>query len=326
MSRVSSAGCLVVAGLLLRAGASVAAAGPPAAALSVPQFGARLDTLAAAIEASGGEAATIDAIADDLPAAWRIEDEKRRFDMPTDWLRRDLRRWRTSRDPAVHARILRRLQSLRADAAAFQQPAADVAALRARAADILGGSEFRGVHGPTWVDRLRQRAYALINRLFAGVLDSSAFPTISSALVYLLIAAAGVTVVVWIIRFGRRPTQAAARLSAAAAPGPATDEWTTWRAEAESAATAGRWRDAIHFSYWCGVSFLESKGAWPVDRTRTPREYIRLLPPSGAERPVLAALTRRFERVWYGTETADADAFADMTNHLRQLGCVTASS
>jgi uncharacterized protein DUF4129 len=98
-------------------------------------------------------------------------------------------------------------------------------------------------------------------------------------------------------------------------------EWTVWLAEARAAANRGDWRDAIHLAYWCSISYLEARGVWRPDRARTPREYLRLMPPSSADRPALAALTQGFELVWYGMQDADADAFAQALAQLKKLGC-----
>jgi hypothetical protein len=72
------------------------------------------------------------------------------------------------------------------------------------------------------------------------------------------------------------------------------------------------------------VAFLEAKGAWRPDRARTPREYLRLLPASSDDGATLAAITRRFELVWYGNASADAEAFAESVANLKKMGCPAA--
>jgi hypothetical protein len=292
--------------------------------LSVSEYISELDAVSAAIKGAdpGQTFFSEDASGPVVPASWRVQGGGRVFEIPTDWLRRDLRRWRSTHDAATYARIVERLEELRSEAARFQQPPADISPTRGLAAEILNTPEFRDVHGPTWIDRVRQRAYRLMNRLFARMFESSAFPTISRALVYMLLASAGLTAIVWLSRFRRRPAQQPAD-TAAADEAPQTIAWTRWLTEAEAAAAAGRWREAVHCSYWCAVSFLEANGAWPADRTRTPREYVRLLPASSGARPALAELTRLFERVWYGTDRADAEALAEAATHLKRLGCLT---
>jgi hypothetical protein len=52
--------------------------------------------------------------------------------------------------------------------------------------------------------------------------------------------------------------------------------------------------------YWAAISRLESRGLWPVDRARTPREYLDLIAATDPRRDDLTSLTRGFERIWYG--------------------------
>jgi hypothetical protein len=314
--RAVVAGCALVLCLVI---SSAASAQNTAAdrVLSVPEYIAELDAISAALKGSDPGQTSLAGKGSDpgQTAPWRVAGNGRVFEIPADWLTRDLRRWRSTRDSETYDRMLAQLETLRSEARHFQESPADVSPLRGVALEILNEREFRNVHGPTWIDRLRQRVYRLMNRLFAGMYESSAFPTISRTLVYVLLAAAGITAIVWLSRFRRRPAQAQLE-SAADGAAPETVAWTHWLAQADVAAAAGRWRDAVHCSYWCAVSFLEKNGAWSADRTRTPREYVRLL-------PALAALTRLFERVWYGTDQANADAFAEVTTHLKKLGCLT---
>jgi hypothetical protein len=85
---------------------------------------------------------------------------------------------------------------------------------------------------------------------------------------------------------------------------PSAREWQLWLKDAQDAAAAGHWREAIHFMYWAAISRLESKRLWPADRARTPREYLLLLPKTDPRRDHLTTLTRSFERTWYGGREA----------------------
>jgi hypothetical protein len=85
---------------------------------------------------------------------------------------------------------------------------------------------------------------------------------------------------------------------------PSAREWQLWLRDAQDAAAAGLWREAIHFLYWAAISRLESRRLWPADRARTPREYLLLLPKTDPRRDNLSTLTRSFERTWYGGREA----------------------
>jgi hypothetical protein len=90
-----------------------------------------------------------------------------------------------------------------------------------------------------------------------------------------------------------------------------------WLAAAHRAAAEGDWRQAIHNAYWAAITRLQRSGALPEDRTRTPREYLRLF--SGRE--PLAALTSGLERFWYARRIARPEDFRESLNHLETLGC-----
>jgi hypothetical protein len=56
--------------------------------------------------------------------------------------------------------------------------------------------------------------------------------------------------------------------------------------------------------YWATIARFESRGQWPADYARTPREYLRLVEPGHPRHDDLRLLTGRFERCWYGADTA----------------------
>jgi hypothetical protein len=161
---------------------------------------------------------------------------------------------------------------------------------------------------------------ALLVRWLGGILRSSAVPTITRVAVYGLAALAIIVVGLALFRVLR--TAAAAPLQSLRPDAvPASRSWRQWRDDADAAAASGQWREAIHFAYWSGIAFLETEGAWRPDATRTPREYVRLLPDTAASRPPLTTLTRLLERVWYGTQPASAADFERAQVSLEEMGC-----
>jgi hypothetical protein len=296
--------------------ATADAADPP---ISVQEYIARLDALTSALATDPAPRSEATALVNALPRVVRVDGSPRIFEVSTASIRSDFRAWQSRSDAAARPRLLATLRTLRSEAARFAEPAASSAAARARLTDILGANEFRDVHGPTWLDRLRQRVLELLVGLLARVFDRSTIPTITNILVYGLMAVAVVALALATYRHVRR--SAAAETVRPAPPVASPIGWPRWLADAQAAAEMGRWRDAIHFTYWCAVAFLELKGAWRPDRARTPREYLRLLPPSSDDGAPLAALTRRFELVWYGNAHADAQAFAESIANLKKMGC-----
>jgi hypothetical protein len=97
-------------------------------------------------------------------------------------------------------------------------------------------------------------------------------------------------------------------------------EWQLWLKDAQALAAQGLWREAIHCVYWASISRLEAGRLWPADRARTPREYLALIPGDDPRKASLAALTRSFERTWYGGRAADSEEFQRSLGLAAELG------
>jgi hypothetical protein len=308
--------------LLLPAFAAATPPAPPTRPLTMTQYIGQLDAVASAIDESNGNSVRrASSLVDQLPAIWRVEGPTRTFEIPLASLRLELRAWTTNHDASVRRRLQGHIRMLRSEAAAFDQPTPDRSAQRALMADILSRPDFQDIHGPTWLDRLRQRLLLAVRRWLGEAVPSSIIPTIGSIVVYALIGIAVLVSVRWARRLFTR------RVALDDVPSGLTassQEWTQWLTSAQAAAARGDWRDAVHRTYWCAVSFLEAGGAWRPDPARTPREYLRLLPPSTTHGAMLAALTQRFELVWYGTAHADAQAYAESIENLQNIGCPAA--
>jgi hypothetical protein len=285
--------------------------------LSMPGYLAWLDSVAA--DVADDRAAPSADVLRRIPPVWRVQTDSGFFDVPNAWLIRDLRELQGRPGSEARGRIRGGLRALRAAALGFDAPPEDRSEARARRDEILASREFRSVHGPTWRDRLRQRILQIILSVLERLFGSSVIPTVSNILVYTLIA---IAVSVVAIATYRSLTRSAAIESIVPDRTPVSAKpWQLWLADAQASAARGDWRDAMRLAYWCGVSYLEMRGAWRPDRARTPREYLRLMAASDGRRDTLSALTRSFELVWYGTDRADARTFNEAVAHLEKLGC-----
>ena len=104
--------------------------------------------------------------------------------------------------------------------------------------------------------------------------------------------------------------------------------WQEWIQAAREAASRGDFREAVHSAYWAGISSLEDNQMVRKDRTRTPREYMRLVSNSTQlvatgrkTREALSALTVILEQVWYGRRPASNQDFAQALQSVEALGC-----
>ena len=140
-------------------------------------------------------------------------------------------------------------------------------------------------------------------------------------LIELLLVAGALTTLIWLLVRLERNARVRLVPDVESTPGaPSAREWQLWLKEAEAEAAAGAWREAIHSVYWASISRLESGRLWPADRARTPREYLGLLGGSDPRKPTLTALTRSFERTWYGGREAAAADFNAAMHHAAELG------
>lgn len=286
--------------------------------LTVSEYIAELDRLAS-IAQQLAHPEEVPKLLNDIPPVWRIQTAQRTFEVSSEWLLHDLHDWQRKPSQEIRDRIFARLQTLRSEAASFQDSPADVSTKRLLLNGILAGREFQNIHGPTWLDRFKQRMLQLLIKLLGRVFQSSAIPTIGNLVVYGLMALVLLALAYWMYRTIRNSAGIETILPHSL---PVSSKgWKLWMTEARMAADRGNWRDAIHLGYWCGISFLEAQGWWRPDSARTPREYLRLLPSSSLHRETLGTLTRTFELVWYGTQEADANAFSETLAQLEKLGC-----
>ncbi len=212
--------------------------------------------------------------------------------------------------PPTTSQLLIDAQSrLTRDLADASRPAA-IAPSHAQVRDsmklVLSGREFRNLQQPPEGDTLLERFGNWLNRMIANIDKMRAHSAwVGRAMVWGFFVAVGVGLAWGLLRIERRwrirlvPSYQAPTPEAASAR-----DWQLWLADARRAASAGLWREAIHFVYWASISRLESGRLWPADRARTPREYLALMAPEDPRQAGLASLTNSFERTWYGGREA----------------------
>ena len=313
LRRISILACLLVVSLFSRADT------PVANVFTTAEYRAELDRLLAATRQLDSSGKPAPETVKQVPQTWYVHTDQGEFEIPTEGLKRDVRRYDDEQNATNAIAIRTRLQSLRSDLDGFERVPADAAARRSELNAILAQPEFRNVHGPTWADRLKQWIIELILRVLGLFFRSSAIPTIGKGLVYALmgVALAALIYVAYRSIFRGQEFEEVVPTDLPVS----AKEWTIWLSEARAAAARGEWRDAIHLAYWAGISFLERQGFWKPDRARTPREYLRLLSGSTEQRETLTALTRIFELAWYAKRDAGEATFSQTLEQLEKLGC-----
>ena len=193
------------------------------------------------------------------------------------------------------------------------------AAERSELTAILERAEFR--HADRSLTQRVLEAIAIwLNQRLNGLVEYSAHRRwLGLLLEWGLVAFACLRLAYWFVRQTRRARGLHSEATQQPQNAPARRNWERLRQEADEAARQQRWRDAVRGYYWATIARFESRSQWPVDRARTPREYLRLVLPGHAKHDDLRLLTQRFETCWYGSETAtqpDCDAARQLCERL----------
>lgn len=289
------------------------------AALTTAEYRQQLDGLLAATRQLNSNEGTLPPSLQRLPAVWRVHTGQQDFEISSEGLRSEVRRYEKDRSVENASAIRRRVENLRREMDGFESPPQDVSSRRTELNAILARPEFRDVHGPTWSDRLRRWLLEHLLRFLGRLFRSSAIPTVGKYFVYGLMGLAGLALLYVVYRSILRNPEfeevVPKDLPVSA------KEWTIWLSEARAFAAKGDWREAVHLAYWAGISFLERQGLWKPDRARTPREYLRLISPQAEQRETLTALTQIFELTWYAKRPAGESTFSRTLEELEKLGC-----
>ncbi len=311
------------------AAATAAGALPAAGAARAPRevrpldlrgFASEMDRLAARI--ADAPEADARSLRNDLPEHWLVRDGERTIQVSSAQVAAALAgyshgaRWSEERRQAAA-----RLQTLAADARALDDarpPARDAA--KATLDRILRAPEFardtRSRWLEQWIAELRAQLASLMQRIglnAAGVSDVSHLAAVAA-----IVAALGVCA--WLVVRRTRSRRGRRQIPYAAA-GPERGSWRPWATRAEAAAAAGDGPEAARCAYAAAVLRFEERGVWRVMDSRTPREYLALLPEIDGRTPAFKALLRDFEASWYGRRPVDTSL---LLRTMEALDCTTA--
>jgi hypothetical protein len=266
-----------------------------------------------------------------IPESWEVDAPERHYSIPGRQLISMLRIAETN--PALRTQ---QIEAARAWVSDLHREAVDYWTNRApedslardKAKQILSRHEFAGVGTSDPREMLRRKINEWILRLFKWLFGGLGRHPIATETFFWLIVAG---VVAWLSMMLFRYWMRAARIESIEKIATVAFHrpWQEWIRAAREAAARGDFREAVHSTYWAGVSRLETIGALVPDPARTPRESLRVLADPVAEgihatvqqRESLAALTRCLELVWYGHRAAGANDFQDCLRQAEGLGC-----
>jgi Domain of unknown function (DUF4129) len=244
-----------------------------------------------------------------LPASWVVEASGRRYSISTAPLRKM---------PSAEAQRTW-LDQLARELESFPTVPDSTASARTQLDRILARREFAPVRPPTLWERLSQRIIDWIAGIIRSIVAyAKQHPTSGTILFWLAAAAAVGFLGFWLFRLwgGKRRT-----------PLPQPEQvtlgwtWQQWALAAREARDRGDMRTAIHCAYWAAVVRLQDIQLLPRDSTRTPREYLGLVPDHEISRAPLAALTSALERFWYAARPASPADLHESLANMEALGC-----
>ena len=299
-------------------------------------FAAELQRIGNAIKKEKATSAEMAALRGSLPSHWELTAAERRYSISAEPLRVLLLDAEREKKPETRAAKATEAADWAFDLANQANAYAGAQSHSAPSArpaldSILSRWEFGSARGPTKWDLFRQRVSRWIAEQLLGFLgiifgQISRHAMGAKVLFWSIIFAVVVWLAVVLFRYWTRR----AVLEELPAPDSVAfvRTWQEWIRVAREAAMRGNFREAVHSTYWAGISYLEDSGVVRKDRTRTPREYMRSvssatqLAPSGRKtREALSALTMTLEQVWYGRRPASNQDFADAMQNVEALGC-----
>lgn len=226
--------------------------------------------------------------------------------------------------PSMDVLLTEARKRLAGDAQQAAQPAAPVAdhsAQRSALAAILAQRAYQGVMQTTLREHFLEWFGNALNEILGRLMRFGArSPWIGFVLRGVLLGGVCLLLIWFLIRMERRSRIRLVVDGPGLPSAPSARNWQLWLRDAQAMAAQQMWREGIHFLYWAAIARLESRQLWPADRARTPREYLRLLPAADPRRAGLTALTKTFERTWYGGRQAGSADYQSAMQVAAELG------
>ncbi|MGH9728348.1 MAG: DUF4129 domain-containing protein [Candidatus Acidiferrales bacterium] len=297
-------------------------------ALDLHSYEAELERDSKLIDRIKNQPSEISRFRSSLPAAWTVRANGTNFHVSTESLDSALADLQTRpKDAGTIARDIEfRLETMRQSAIELEKPraAASESTARADLNRVFQGREFEGLKGPSQWQLLEARIGNWIARQIARLLARLHISAkTGNLLAWSVIALALLALGYWAFRTLSRGARMA-EMPAFAPPAPS--DARMWVRDALAAAERGEYREAVHCAYWAAIARLEDLKLLARDRSRTPRESLRLLDSHPNQQSSLRDLTGHFELIWYGDRPASPEDWSGAKAHLEKFGCLTAST
>jgi hypothetical protein len=204
----------------------------------------------------------------------------------------------------------------------FPYTPATVSGLRHKLDAILASGDFPQPKPPGLWQRIWDEFLRWLSKILTSVMPGTPSRTALLVLELTVIAVPCGLLIWWFVRRLRVQGLDLPREGAPHPSAPSALDWQKWLKQGQELGREARWREAIHHVYWSSISCLESRGSWPADRARTPREYLTLVEGKPGVRADLLSLTRSFERTWYGDQPAGEKEFDEACRELERIAAL----
>jgi hypothetical protein len=297
-------------------------------AIDLHTYEAELQRYSNLIEQSKSKPAEIAQLRNSLPAGWTVEANGAEFHVSAGPIASALidMQARPNQAEQVARSIEFRLEEMRQSAIELANESGDASLSTARAdlKETFDRREFRGMKGPTALQLMEERIANWIGRLILRLLSRLHISARTGNFVaWMILALAFGGICYWIYRTLSRRTTSDELPSSSPVAASDSREWVN---DALAAAERGDFREAVHCAYWASIARLEDLRLLKRDRSRTPREFLRLLDRHASERSSLQNLTARFELIWYGDRPASQADWSEAKILLEKFGCLAAST
>jgi hypothetical protein len=303
-------------------------ADPSVAALTLNAYETELQREVELIPRIKSEPTEIARMRASLPSVWLVQTKDAKIRVPTEWLDATLAELQAhpKRANELAQNLELRLTAMREAAMALEGPAVTPKSgvtAKQRLDSIFRRKEFEGLRGPSDLERWEARIGRWIAQKILWLLQHLHIRAGSgNFLAWGVIGMAFLALCYWVYRGLSRASR---RTSMPHVDATASEKARAWIKDALAAADRGDYREAVHCAYWAAVARLEDLNLLTSDRSRTPRESLRLLNAHPTHQDLLRELTRHFELIWYGYRPASATDWSSARLQLEKMGCLRPS-
>ncbi|NWG05716.1 MAG: DUF4129 domain-containing protein [Chloroflexi bacterium] len=176
--------------------------------------------------------------------------------------------------------------------------------------------EAQPAQNPAWIQRILDAIAEFMNRLAYGVQNGVYYgrvPLILAAVLLFLLSLYFIT---------RNLSRSLVREAELAAENGDEDAVLTSKGAMQRAQTLsgqGDYRNAVRYLYLSSLLILDEHGVLRYDRSRTNREYLRSVSSKPELAKPLGDVIDVFDRVWYGFEAVDDEAYRSYVKHVDEL-------